>query len=148
MSSDDRAGLCLFSHDLAFLFKKNERSFSYCEQLTSLKIICKDSPRRRNPVALLAEIASHILRTSFCESVTTVSLNDRQRVVLTRLLEGFEGKMTTSKWAKLAKTSQDTAARDIARLVVYGILVRSPGGGRSTSYSLRVGSNSNAPESG
>ncbi len=89
-----------------------------------------------------------LFKARFWESVTTVSLNDRQRLVLKRLLEGFEGKLTTSKWAKLAKTSQDTAARDIARLVEYGILVRNPGGGRSTSYSLSVGSNSNASEIG
>jgi Fic family protein len=56
--------------------------------------------------------------------------------VLSRLLDGFEGKLTTSKWAKLTKSSQDTAARDIARFIEQGILIRNPGGGRSTSYSL------------
>ena len=62
--------------------------------------------------------------------------NDRQRLVLNRLLDGFEGKLTTSKYAKLAKCSQDTALRDILPLVERGILVRNPEGGRSTSYTL------------
>jgi Fic family protein len=58
-----------------------------------------------------------------------------QRVVLNRLLDGFEGKLTTVKWAKLGKCSHDTALRDIQDLAARGILVRNPGG-RSTSYSL------------
>jgi Fic family protein len=56
--------------------------------------------------------------------------------VLNRLLDGFEGKLTTSKYSKLTKCSQDTAYRDILPLVERGILVRSPAGGRSTSYAL------------
>ena len=52
------------------------------------------------------------------------------------LLEGFEGKLTTSKWAALTRSSTDTALRDIQQLVERGVLVRNPGGGRSTSYSL------------
>jgi Fic family protein len=62
--------------------------------------------------------------------------NDRQRKVLSRLIDGFEGKLTSSKWAKLAKCSQDTAHRDITDLVNRGILLKAPHGGRSTSYSL------------
>jgi hypothetical protein len=54
-------------------------------------------------------------------------------------LDGFEGELTSSKWAKLAKCSQDTALRDIGDLVGRGILARNPGGGRSTSYALVVG---------
>jgi Fic family protein len=57
--------------------------------------------------------------------------------VINRLLDGFEGKLTTSKYAKLAKSSQDTALRDILALVEHGILQRSQEGGRSTSYALR-----------
>ena len=53
-----------------------------------------------------------------------------------RLLDGLEGKLTSSQWAKLAKTSQDTAHRDITDLVQRGILAKDPAGGRSTSYSL------------
>jgi Fic family protein len=57
--------------------------------------------------------------------------------MINRLLNGFEGTLTSSKWATLTKSSQDTALRDITDLIERGILVRDPGGGRSTSYSLR-----------
>lgn len=85
-----------------------------------------------------AEIAlSTVLRKArFWEAHAGATLNDRQRRVLNRLLEGFEGKMTSSKWAKLAKCSQDTALRDITDLLDRGILAKDPAGGRSTSYSL------------
>ena len=56
--------------------------------------------------------------------------------MLNRLLDGFEGKLTSSKWARLAKCSQDTAHRDAMDLVERGALKKDPGGGRSTSYSL------------
>jgi predicted HTH transcriptional regulator len=71
------------------------------------------------------------------ESVAGLQLNERQRKVLNLFLDDFEGNLTTSKWAKLTKCSQDTATRDIAHLVEQGILVRNPGGGRSTSYALK-----------
>ena len=70
------------------------------------------------------------------EQINPVPVNDRQRSVINRLLDGFEGKLTTSKYAKLAKCSGDTALRDISVLVERGILVQNEGGGRSTSYSL------------
>lgn len=60
-------------------------------------------------------------------------------MMLTRLLEGFEGKLTSSKWAKLAKCSQDTAGRDIGDLVQRRILVKGAAGGRSVSYELAGG---------
>lgn len=56
--------------------------------------------------------------------------------MINRMLEGFEGKLTTSKWAALTKSSTDTALRDIQQLVEHGVLVRNQAGGRSTSYSL------------
>ena len=63
--------------------------------------------------------------------------DDRNAVdILNRLLDGFEGKLTSSKWAKIEKCSADTALRDINELVAHGILARDEGGGRSTSYSL------------
>jgi Fic family protein len=77
-----------------------------------------------------------LFKARFWESVRDFRLNDRQRLVLNRLLGGFEGKLTTSKWAKLAKCSHDTALRDIAALVQGGILMRNAAGGRSTSYAL------------
>jgi Fic family protein len=81
-------------------------------------------------------LASVLRKARFWERAAAVPLNERQRLLLNRLLDGFEGKLTTSKWAKLAKCSQDTALRDILELVAHGILVRNPGGGRSTSYAL------------
>ncbi|MBP9064137.1 MAG: Fic family protein [Aquabacterium sp.] len=63
-------------------------------------------------------------------------LNERQVKLVNRLLEGFEGKLTSSKWAAIAKCSPDTALRDIADLQVRGVLRKSDAGGRSTSYEL------------
>ena len=83
--------------------------------------------------AILAAVLS---KARFWEIFADFPLNERQRLVLNRLLGGFEGKLTTSKWAKLAKCSHDTALRDISALVERGILVRNPEGGRSTSYGL------------
>src|SRR5580698_5316871 len=79
-----------------------------------------------------------LVKARFWESIAAVSLNERQRLVLNRLLDGFEGKLTTSKWAKLAKCSQDTATRDILALVRQGVLKRNAEGGRSTSYSIAL----------
>lgn len=70
------------------------------------------------------------------ERINRRPVNERQRVVINRMLNGFEGVLTTSKYAKLAKCSSDTALRDIQELVERRILLRNPGGGRSTSYRL------------
>jgi Fic family protein len=70
------------------------------------------------------------------EKLRDVPLNARQRQVINKLLDGFEGKLTTSTWATLTEASHDTALRDIQSLVERGVLVQNPGGGRSTSYSL------------
>jgi Fic family protein len=78
-------------------------------------------------------------KARFWERFAKAPLNERQIKVLNRLLDGFEGKLTTSKWAKIAKCSQDTAYRDILDLVERGALRKDPGGGRSTSYSLVIG---------
>ncbi len=63
-------------------------------------------------------------------------VNERQRDVLNRLLDGFEGKLTTTKWAKIEECSHDTALRDIQGLIEQGLLKKDTGGGRSTTYSL------------
>lgn len=65
-----------------------------------------------------------------------MSLNDRQVKMLNRLLDGFDGKLTSSKWATITKCSPDTALRDITELVGRGLLQRTAGGGRSTGYEL------------
>jgi Fic family protein len=83
-----------------------------------------------------ATLSAVLTKARFWERIRGIPLNNRQRLVLNRLLDGFEGKLTTSKYAKLATCSQDTALRDILPLVEQGILVRNPEGGRSTSYSL------------
>lgn len=81
-------------------------------------------------------LSSVLEKAKFWESVAGLALNDRQRMVLNRLLDRFEGKLTNAKWAKLAKCSPDTALRDIHYLVDHGILIRGPEGGRSTNYTL------------
>ncbi len=63
--------------------------------------------------------------------------NDRQRKVLNLLLDGFDGKLNTSKWAKICKCSQDTALRDIKDLMNKQVIYKLPGGGRSTSYDIK-----------
>jgi len=78
-----------------------------------------------------------LYKARFWESLAEIPLNERQRKMINRLLENFEGKLTSSKWAKIAKCSQDTAHRDILDLLTKGILFKNPEGGRSTSYFLK-----------
>ncbi len=75
-------------------------------------------------------------KARFWEAVAGEAFSARQRAVINRLLDGFEGKLTSSKWAKLTKVSSDTALRDITDLVDRGVLEKEEGGGRSTSYKL------------
>jgi len=81
-------------------------------------------------------LAAVLDKVQFWDSIRNRPINERQRTVLNRLLDGFDGKLTSSKYATLAKCSQDTALRDILSLVEHGILVKNPEGGRSTSYAL------------
>ncbi len=83
-------------------------------------------------------LSAVIDKARFWERFAREPLNARQIKVLNRLLDGFEGKLTTSKWAKIAKCSQDTAYRDILGLIDLDALQKDPGGGRSTSYSLNI----------
>jgi Fic family protein len=78
-----------------------------------------------------------LYKSHFWESISEIPLNERQRKMINRLLDHFEGKLTTSKWAKITKCSQDTAYRDILDLLSKGILFKNPEGGRSTSYVLK-----------
>lgn len=85
------------------------------------------------------EILTSVLnKARFWGTYADVSFNDRQRLMVNMLLDGFEGKLTSTKWAKLAKCSQDTALRDILSLVECGVLTKDSAGGRSTSYSLQL----------
>lgn len=82
-------------------------------------------------------LAGVFKKVSFWEIHPAESVNDRQRAMINKLFDGFDGKLTSSKWAKITKCSQDTASRDISELIKKGILRKDPAGGRSTSYSLK-----------
>ncbi|MFZ5493027.1 MAG: Fic family protein [Pseudomonadota bacterium] len=75
-------------------------------------------------------------KARFWQLWATTPLNERQLKLLNRLLDGFEGKLTSSKWAAIAKCSSDTALRDINDLLARGVLLKSDAGGRSTRYGL------------
>lgn len=83
------------------------------------------------------DILSAVLRKArLWQCINRLPVNDRQRLIINRLLDDFHGFLTTSKYARLAKCSSDTALRDIRDLLSRGILVQNPGGGRSTNYRL------------
>ena len=75
-------------------------------------------------------------KARFWDAFKDQPLSERQHRVLSRMLDGFEGKLTSSKWALLTTSSPDTALRDINDLVTRGVLVRDKAGGRSASYLL------------
>jgi Fic family protein len=77
-----------------------------------------------------------LYKTEFWKIHENTALNSRQRLVLNKLLDGFAGKLKSSKWAKIAKCSPDTALRDIKDLIEKGILQQEQQGGRSTNYEL------------
>ena len=77
-----------------------------------------------------------LAKVRFWQRWATTPLNERQVKLLNKLLDGFEGKLTSSKWAAIAKCSPDTALRDINDLLARGVLRKSDAGGRSTSYEL------------
>lgn len=81
-------------------------------------------------------LESVLRKARLWERINQGPVNDRQRAVLNRLLDGFDGKLTSSKYSKLTKCSPDTALRDIQDLVGRGIMLQSSSGGRSTSYEL------------
>src|SRR5690606_35253380 len=78
-----------------------------------------------------------IQKARFRELNQSVALNERQRKMLNKLFDGFEGNLSSSKWAKITKCSTDTALRDIQDLVEKQILEKEEGGGRSTSYRIK-----------
>lgn len=81
-------------------------------------------------------LATVLRKARFWERAAQITITSRQRLVLNLMLDGFTGKLTTKKWAVLAKCSHDTALRDIQSLIDLGLLKKDEGGGRSTSYSL------------
>lgn len=82
-------------------------------------------------------LAAVLRKDAFWKTHGGDALNARQSLILNMLLEDFKGKLTTKKWAAIAKCSHDTALRDIQQLIDKGILIQDEAGGRSTSYSLR-----------
>ncbi|MDR1185667.1 MAG: hypothetical protein LBK67_12870, partial [Coriobacteriales bacterium] len=82
------------------------------------------------------QIDSAVKKADFWDTHRRTGFNERQQKVVSLLLDGFVGKLTTDKWAKLTKTSHDTALRDIKDMIAKGVLEQEPGGGRSTSYRL------------
>ena len=90
--------------------------------------------------ALLASenaIAQILEKAKFWAIHENTAINERQRLIINKLFDGFEGKLQSSKWAKICKCSQDTAIRDIKDLIEKGILKQKQRGGRSTNYELK-----------
>lgn len=81
-------------------------------------------------------LAGILRKAKIWERINQAPVNERQRKVINRLLDGFEGKLSTSKYAKLAKCSTDTVLRDIKNLLERGVLLQDKGRGRNTSYNL------------
>ena len=93
--------------------------------------------RLKNAISRSEDMVRCVMRKSlFWQEHRGVPMNERQVKVVNMLWDGFEGKLTTSKWAKITKTSQATALRDVADLIEKGVLVAATDGGRSTNYLL------------
>lgn len=86
------------------------------------------------------DLTGVLSKAKFWEKHNTALLNERQKMMLNKLLDDFEGKMTTGKWSKIAKCSPDTALRDIQSMIDQHILEKEDAGGRSTSYKIRINS--------
>ena len=81
-------------------------------------------------------LSAVLFKARVWQRVGNAQINDRQRTIMNRLLDGFEGYLTTSKYAKMARCSSDTALRDIQELLACGFLLRNPAKGRSVSYRI------------
>jgi Fic family protein len=79
-----------------------------------------------------------LLKAAFWEKHRNIRMNERQRLMINKLFDGFFGKLTASKWAKMTKCSTDTALRDITDLIGKDILRRGEARGRSADYTLRT----------
>lgn len=82
------------------------------------------------------KLSAVLVKSRFWQSHQHTHLNVRQRAIVNRLFDGFEGNLTSSRWARMSRCSHDTALRDITDLIDKGILARNPEGGRRTSYRL------------
>lgn len=91
-----------------------------------------------NALKLTDTILNHVLlKADFWNKHAKTIINERQKKLLNKILDGFEGKLTSSKWAKIARCSKDTAIRDINDLIIKNILQKEEAGGRSTNYELK-----------
>ena len=86
---------------------------------------------------VMSELEEGQQRREFWNHIEGLEINERQRKVLTMLLGDFKGKLTSTKYAKICNCSQDTASRDIEKLIKAGILIKGESGGRSTNYLLK-----------
>ncbi|MEP7319844.1 MAG: Fic family protein [Panacibacter sp.] len=83
-------------------------------------------------------LARVLNKAQFWKQHTATHISSRQRLMINKILDGFDGKLTSSKWAKIAKCSADTALRDIQDLIIKNILRKEQAGGRSTNYELTI----------
>ena len=92
----------------------------------------------RAVLSSLNELYLVIKRKRFWKNVINIkpAINERQKKILSKLLDNFVGKLTSTKYAKICNCSQDTAIRDLQKLVEHNLLEKSEEGGRSTSYTL------------
>lgn len=87
-------------------------------------------------------LAKVLRKAKYWELLATKNINERQRLIINKLLDNFEGKLTTTKYSKIAKCSTDTALRDIQNLIFQEVLIKEQGGSRNTNYTLKELSNS------
>ena len=80
-----------------------------------------------------------LAKADFWKKYWPSTTNERQKQLVNKLLDGFDGKLTTSKWAKIAECSHDTALRDMNDLIQKGMMLKEPGGSKNTSYILNIG---------
>ena len=92
----------------------------------------------RSLISVHANLDTVLLKSRFWQHWAGTPLNTRQIKVVNRLLDGFDGKLTTSKWAAMTKCSQDTALRDVNELLALGLLMKINAGGRSTGYEINA----------
>lgn len=133
---DDSRSVEWSAHQLpkARLFRSRSRIRRSWSQDNETGYRLDEADVRSSIARAIADMA--LARARFWQAAADYPLNDRQRAVLHRMLGDFAGHLNTSKYAKLAKCSTDTALRDIRELLQWGLVVRNPGGGRSTSYSI------------
>lgn len=89
-------------------------------------------------VNTVKSISTVLQKADFWDKYRLISMNERQIRMVNLLWDGFDGKLTSSKWGKITKCSADTALRDIQDLITKGVLRKTDEGGRSTNYELVI----------